>query len=478
MFSTIYFAASSILAADDVPATLTSKVLEGRFAEAVRLAANLTDIDSDQGTRNLDRLQTFADLQLILGRHEEAEETYRRAQKSVRHSRNAMRIVSCRNTGWQALFRSQFSVALSCFKRNEQERTATIEQRLDNLVGSTLVLFHLGRIQDACASLAELSSVASTSGDQRWCDLASALAADLHAQQQLLCSEHLADHIYWRSVIADFSLDSAIVCQDLSTCTIPVLARRGEYLGYLLALARGELDAWTNLKDYAGGIRNSALGDYHRTLCLEIALAALAGRFPTVAEGMLDASGIAASKGVQHARWYLDYLYCRAKVLHLQARVQEFAHTFEHYALVSLKHVRADNVALAMITPQTATQPSRNEQAPDEVSSRLPAKYRRAYRYLMDNLDQRNLTVREVAAHIGVTERAVQAAFKNHLGLSPSELIRRERMERIRNDLLGDGAPVSRYLDVARRWGVGHRSTLTNGYRSVFKELPSETLGR
>ncbi|NIF99764.1 hypothetical protein F3J18_31625, partial [Burkholderia sp. Ax-1720] len=42
---------------------------------------------------------------------------------------------------------------------------------------------------------------------------------------------------------------------------------------------------------------------------------------------------------------------------------------------------------------------------PDDVSARLPAKYRRAYRYVLDNLDRADLSVREIATQIGVTER-------------------------------------------------------------------------
>jgi AraC-like DNA-binding protein len=159
-----------------------------------------------------------------------------------------------------------------------------------------------------------------------------------------------------------------------------------------------------------------------------------------------------------------------------QMRTQEFAQFYGRYALASIQHVRAD-----MSMPAAAAdhmQASRTAQRSDDVSARLPAKYRRAYRYLMDNLDQKDLSVREVASHVGVTERAMQAAFKNHLGLSPSELIRRQRMERIRDDLLDDGAPATRVLDVANKWGVRHRSTLINGYRRVFQEAPSETMGR
>jgi AraC-like DNA-binding protein len=477
MFSTIYFAASSVLATRDIPSDLARKVLDGRFLDAVRTAANLADFHDDHDLHAHARLQIYGDLELALGRYEEAEETYRRTQKAIRHSRDTLRTVTCRNTGWQAFFRNQFNVALTCFKRVAEDKAVTPEQRLDSLVGATLVLFHLGCIQAACDRLVELVSLARASGDPRWVYLVDALRRDLLAQHELHCSERLADHIYWRSVVAGFALSDAST-QDASGAggAIPLLAQRLDHLGHLLRLTGGSIAACEPLNQYLNWSRMTGLHEYHRSLCLEITLAAIAGHLTSVAETMLDTSGAAASQGSQHARWYLDYLYCKAKIMQQQARTQEFAQLYGRYALASIQHVRADNVSMPA-TVSDLVLPSRNQQQrTDDVSARLPAKYRRAYRYLMDNLDQKDLSVREVASHVGVTERAMQAAFKNHLGLSPSELIRRQRMERIRDDLLDDYAPVARVLDVAKKWGVQHRSTLINGYRRVFQEAPSETL--
>lgn len=478
MFSTIYFAASSVLSSADIPADLAAKVLDGRFLEAAHTAANFAELDEAAGHQGYAALQIHGDIELVLGRYEEAEDIYRRAQKAIRHSRDALRIVSCRNTGWQAFFRSQFNVALTCFKRTAEDKAIEPKQRLDALIGTTLVLFHLGCIQAACDRFVELAALARTSGDQRWIYLVDALRRDLLAQHELHCAEHLADHIYWRSVTADLMpRESAAQPALLAQAVLPLLARRLDYLGELVTFAGGKSVAAEALRHYAAHQRKTGLNDYHRSLCLEIALAAIAGRATTLAESMLEASGAAVMQGSQHARWYLDYLYCRAKIMQQQMRVQEFAQLYGRYALASIQHVRADNVSMPIVVSDL-TLPSSSHQRSDDVSARLPAKYRRAYRYLMDNLDQKDLSVREVASHVGVTERAMQAAFKNHLGLSPSELIRRQRMERIRDDLLDDDAPVARVLDVAKKWGVQHRSTLINGYRRVFHEAPSATLGR
>jgi AraC-like DNA-binding protein len=478
MFSTIYFAAASALAFDDTPTHVASKILNGEILEAARCAANYADSDAARAQPTYAQLQIHADIELMLGRHEEAEESYRRAQKTIRQQRDGLRIASCRNTGWQAFFRNQFNVALSCFKRIGEEKAATPRQRLDSLVGATLVSFHLGLIQAACHRLGELAALAATHEDRRWIYVVEALRRDLFAQHELHCAERLADHIYWRSVIAEFEPCEAPARGSSPAGTVaPLLAERLEHLRHLVSLAEGRSAAGEGLKEHVNWSRKAGLNDYHRSLCLEITLAAIAGHATPLAETMLDASGAANSQGSQHARWYLDYLYCRAKIMQQQLRTQEFAQFYGRYALASIQHVRADSMSMPAVAADHM-QSTRTVQRSDDVSARLPAKYRRAYRYLMDNLDQKDLSVREVASHVGVTERAMQAAFKNHLGLSPSELIRRQRMERIRDDLLDDDAPVTRVLDVANKWGVRHRSTLINGYRRVFQEAPSETMGR
>jgi AraC-like DNA-binding protein len=478
MFSTIYFAAASALAFDDTPPDVAAKILNGQFLEAARHAAQRVEADAPHSPPSYAQLQIYADLELMLGRQEEAEETYRRAQRAIRQQRDDLRIASCRNTGWQAFFRNQFNVALSCFKRVSEEKAAAPRQRLDSLVGATLVSFHLGLIQAACHRLGELAELAETHSDKRWVYLVEALRRDLFAQHELHCSEKLADHIYWRSVIAEFEPHEAPTRNSNPHGTLlPILAGRLQHLRHVVALASGEAAAGESLMVHVNWSRKAGLVDYHRSLCLESTLAAIAGHTTVLAESMLDASGAANTQRSQHARWYLDYLYCRAKILQQQLRTQEFAQFYGRYALASIQHVRADSMSMPAVATERMQSP-RSVQRSDDVSARLPAKYRRAYRYLMDNLDQKDLSVREVASHVGVTERAIQAAFKNHLGLSPSELIRRQRMERIRDDLLDDDAPIARVLDVANKWGVCHRSTLINGYRRVFQEAPSETMGR
>ncbi|PLZ00046.1 AraC family transcriptional regulator [Burkholderia sp. WAC0059] len=477
MFSTVYFAVVSTLSSSDVAQTLASKMLSGQWQDAVHAAARRADPELASAKPAYDDIQLYGDIQLVLGRHEEAEETFRKAQKAIRGSRDAIRVTSCRNTGWQAMFQHNFNVALSCFKRVLDDQDASLEQRLDSLVGITLVLHQLGCIESVCARLAELAALVGEARDERWTQLMLVLRRDLLTQYHLHCSERLADHVYWRSVVLDFlprelgDIDApAPACPDL-----PVLGERLAYLDNLRALAGGKTNVVEGIDQYVRWSAQLGLAEYRRTLCLEVALASIAAQAPAIGESMLKQCDSTMVQADQHARWYVDYIYCLAKVRQLQGRIQEFSQLYGRYAFASIRHVRADSALM----PLTAAPVARASQPrSDDVSARLPGKYRRAYRYMMENLDQRDLSVREIASHIGVTERAIQAVFKNHLGLSPSQLIRRQRMERIHANLADDDAHVTSVLDVANRWGVQHRSTLINSYRKLYNEAPSETLAR
>ncbi|RQR49489.1 AraC family transcriptional regulator [Burkholderia sp. Bp9140] len=475
MPSTLYFAIASALSSADTSSAFCTKMFAGQFLDAANIAANRADAERPSGAPDFEALQAYADVQLVLGRHEDAEETYRRVQKALNGERIAIRAVLSRNAAWQALFRNRFGTALMCFKRIADDDEASPAQRLESHVGATLVLFHLGRLDGARARLDMMSELAVAATDKRWRRLVDALRRDLLAQYHLRACEPIADHIYWHSVILEPAVNDVggmPALSDEQTPMIAVLAQRADYLQQLQALSRGSEAVLERIDVYLRWSVGAGLHDYHRALRLEVALAALAGKATRIAETMLRMFNDASMPGNQHARWYLEYLYCQSKVRQQQGRLQDYSQLYGRYALLSIKHVREDGSLLSSVSAERA------QPVADDISARLPGKYRRAYRYLIECLDRPDLSVREVATHIGVTERALQLAFKAHLGITPSELIRRRRMEHIRDELMADDTHAPSVLQVANRWGVQHRSTLLNGYRKMFKETPSETLAR
>jgi AraC-like DNA-binding protein len=482
MFSGLYFAVVSALSSHERFPAYTRKVIAGQLQEACSTAAAWAEPDGVGRETDYTPLLVYGDAQLVLGRLVEAEETYRKAQRAIRGSRATLRLVSCRNAGRQAFFQHRLAAALTCFSRIGADADATAAQKMEGLIGEALVLYQLGRLAPMQGCMESLRALAAQEADRRWSALAAALARDLHIQTQVRGADELHDHIYWRSVESERMATTAApadIDETSDACAMPILAARLAYLDHLCAFAKGRRDVADKLDDHLRWAARTGASSYHRGLCLEIAVAALAAGAPNTAETMLEQCRVGHTQQPWHERWYLEYAYCLAKIRQRQGRIQEYAQLYGRYALASIRHVRADNTSVAAVA-SAATDSLRDMRQPasDDVSARLPAKYRRAYRYMMEHLDRHDLSVRETAAHVGVTERALQAAFKTYLGLSPCQLIRRQRMERIHHELTRDDGRSPSVFEVANRWGVQHRSTLVNGYRKVFHEAPSETLTR
>ena len=480
MFSSVYFVlASSLSTAAQLP-SYARLVGAGRLSDACSTLASKVEREGEEDDPIL--LQAYADIQLALSLPIEAEDCYRKAQRAIRDSRTALRIASCRNAGWQAFFQDRFSTAASCFNRVLEEPEASVGEQLESMLGKALVLYHLGCLGAAVSQIDKFSLAAEQVNERGWSNLAAALRYDVWVQHAVRDTESLRDHIYWRSAAHDIGPDmlyESKAPQEQIATSMPLLAQRLEYLGNLYQFARGAHGVREHLDPHLSWAGQSDLVEYHRGLCLEISVAAIAAKAPIVAETLLGQCQIVAGPPHhhQHKRWYLEYLYCLSKVRQQQGRGHESLEIYGRYAFASISFVRADSIVMSAVTADIAS-PAPSQPNSDDVSTRLPAKYRRAYRYMMEHLDQRDLSVRELAAHIGVSERAIQAAFKTYLGLSPSELIRRQRMERIRGELTREDGVVTSVLDAAHKWGIQHRSTLINGYRKTYNEAPSETLKR
>ncbi len=97
--------------------------------------------------------------------------------------------------------------------------------------------------------------------------------------------------------------------------------------------------------------------------------------------------------------------------------------------------------------------------------------------YIMANLSE-PLSVASISAACGTHARTLNREFRAQYGLSIMAYVRRERLNRAREQLLAadpDGTTVS---SVALESGFGHLGRFAIEYRRVFGERPSETLGR
>ncbi len=104
-----------------------------------------------------------------------------------------------------------------------------------------------------------------------------------------------------------------------------------------------------------------------------------------------------------------------------------------------------------------------------------PRALRRAIAFIDANAD-RDITAADVARAAGVSARAVQLAFRRHLGLTPTAYLRRVRLDGARAELRAGSPQNLTVTQVATRWGFARPSTFAAHYRAAFGESPSRTL--
>jgi AraC-like DNA-binding protein len=97
--------------------------------------------------------------------------------------------------------------------------------------------------------------------------------------------------------------------------------------------------------------------------------------------------------------------------------------------------------------------------------------------YMQDHAHE-PLTPGDLARVGCMSVRALHAAFRDELGVSPMAHLRRIRLDHVHAELLRGSAPDVRIGDVAVRWGFFHPSRFARQYQERFGELPSETVGR
>jgi len=105
-----------------------------------------------------------------------------------------------------------------------------------------------------------------------------------------------------------------------------------------------------------------------------------------------------------------------------------------------------------------------------------PAAVGRAVAFIEAHAGQ-PVTLSQIAAAAGVTDRALQYGFRRHYGVTPTGYLRRIRLERAHAEL-GAADPASRVTvgAVASRWGWASHSQFTVAYQRRFGVLPSHTL--
>ncbi|MFF4011718.1 AraC family transcriptional regulator [Streptomyces sp. NPDC001717] len=82
----------------------------------------------------------------------------------------------------------------------------------------------------------------------------------------------------------------------------------------------------------------------------------------------------------------------------------------------------------------------------------------------------------EIAAAAGVTPRALQYAFRSHLGMTPMAYLRRVRLALAHADLVAADPSRETVTAIAHRWGFHHHGRFSEAYRAAYGVPPRRTL--
>lgn len=92
------------------------------------------------------------------------------------------------------------------------------------------------------------------------------------------------------------------------------------------------------------------------------------------------------------------------------------------------------------------------------------------------SLRDRRPYMSELCAAANVSERTVQNAFQDILGMSPLTYLHRLRLHRAREELRKSRSSSTTVTEVAMNWGFWHFGEFSRAYKNCFGEVPSATL--
>jgi len=128
---------------------------------------------------------------------------------------------------------------------------------------------------------------------------------------------------------------------------------------------------------------------------------------------------------------------------------------------------------LAVLGEANDLEPTREERARQAQSLIVKA----AEDYALSQTGER-LHVSDLCSAAGVSERALEYAFKEVMGLTPMAYLTRLRLHRVRRALLAATPGSTTVSAEALNWGFWHFGEFSRAYKRCFGELPSDTLRR
>lgn len=122
--------------------------------------------------------------------------------------------------------------------------------------------------------------------------------------------------------------------------------------------------------------------------------------------------------------------------------------------------------------------PNNHMSAPGSIANPAPVYLQSALRFIHTHLDER-ISIEDIARYASVTPRALQIAFRRHLGITPRAYVRNARLDLAHHALSADVTHRLKLSSVAQDHGFANASKFAQRFRERFGQNPSRvTRGR
>lgn len=114
----------------------------------------------------------------------------------------------------------------------------------------------------------------------------------------------------------------------------------------------------------------------------------------------------------------------------------------------------------------------------ENAGSRLHSRVMRRFRAIVEEHTDRALYMTEMSAAIGVSGRTLRSCCREHLGMGAKQYLILRRMHLARRALLERASHAVTVTEAATRYGFWELGRFSVRYKSLFGEMPSQTLRR
>ncbi len=109
----------------------------------------------------------------------------------------------------------------------------------------------------------------------------------------------------------------------------------------------------------------------------------------------------------------------------------------------------------------------------------LGPRYVAAAKVYLEQHFAEDISIEAVATSVGISARQLNAAFQEHIGKSPTQLLREIRLEKVRTRIEASYLPgITTVSSIAMASGFSHLGRFSAHYAEKYQEQPSETLKR